>query len=154
MDPILSNLMPIPVRNGHYALRVEDTMHGTYVSVATQTANNYTFSSIYFAWLAVIEIGGHTPPDNSLLLIELTDVTSGAVLLQRRFNNNTALSADTARFTNNSLYYYTPSWQVENVSIGSSRLGHSFSLTVIATDCSGAAHLGYIYIDDFGPTAP
>ena len=153
LDPILSNLMPIPVRNGSYALRVGDTIGGTYVSVTTQTASNYTFPSIYFAWLAVMQMSGHTAATNSLLLIELKDVTTGTLLLQRRFDSDAVLSADTARFTNNSTYFYTPSWQVENVSITSSRQGHSFSLTVIATDCGGAAHLSYMYIDDFGPNA-
>ena len=45
------------------------------------------------------------------------------------------------------------SWQSESVDT-SQRIGDTFTLTVLATDCGEGGHAGYAYVDDFGYSTP
>lgn len=145
-DPIIGNLMANIVHNGNYAWRIEDLAIGGYVSVITQQINSYFCEDIYFSWLAVLENGGHPANESSLMIIELRDATDNSTLLTRVYN---AVGTDN-RFNAFGAYFFTPSWQIEQVSIGTSRLGHSFELRILASDCQPTGHRGYVYIDDFG----
>ena len=150
-DPLIGSLMAKIVRSGNYAMRVEDLGVNYCVSVISQQINNYLCTDIYFAWLAVLENGGHPANDSSIMLITLKDVTVGDTLLERLYNAGGGIDA---RFKNYSTYYYTPTWQIEHLPINASRIGHSFELDVLAADCNGGAHKGYVYIDSFGGLAP
>ncbi len=153
-DPLIGSAMAKIVRTGTYAMRVEDLAVQAYVSVISQQINNYLCTDIYFAWLAVLENGGHPAEDSSIMLITLKDVTVGDILLTRLYDaGNTGGGVD-ARFKTISAYYYTPHWQIEHLPINASRIGHSFALDVLVADCNLGGHKGYVYIDSFGGLAP
>jgi hypothetical protein len=50
--------------------------------------------------------------------------------------------------------YYTPTWQIEQLSIDSALSGHTFTLSVLAADCQPTGHTGYVYLDGFGAVIP
>lgn len=154
LDPTFGALMPNIVGSGAYALRVEDTSTGGYVSVASQTVSNYTESNIFFSWLAVLENGGHTAEQSAAMIIQLRDLTTGDTLISRIYNAVGDGGGVDARFTQSGSFFYTAAWQVENLAIDASRQGHDFSLTVLASDCGPTAHEGYVYLDGFRSTDP
>jgi len=154
LDPTLGSLLPNVVYSGNQSYRFEDSgVYGGYLSVVDQVVTNYTDSNIYFAWIAALENGGHTPEDSAGMIITLKDLTAGDTPISRIYN---AGGGTDSRFNYNSSngYYYTPQWQIENLPIDSSRLGHTFDLTVLATDCGPTAHSGYVYLDGFGAVTP
>lgn len=153
-DPSLGTLMPDVVHQGNYAWRVEDVTIGGYGSVISQEVNTYLCPDIYFAWLAVLQNGGHAPNVSSLMSIELKDMTVGDIVLMRVYNAGAGSAAADTRFNQSGSYYYTPSWQIEHVSINSTRLGHTFRLSVLAIDCAPAGHSGRVYLDSFGGIVP
>src|SRR5690606_34524454 len=106
----------------------------------------YTDPNIFFAWMAVLE-GAHSAEQAAGMKIELRDLTVGDVLISRIYSAE--FSAVDNRFQQQGSYYYTPTWQIEQLAIGSDRQGNTFSLTVLATDCDPTAHLGYVYLDGF-----
>lgn len=151
LDPIIGASMANTVYSGNYAYRVEDTRDGGYLSVVSQTVNNYTESNIFFAWMAVLE-GAHTAEQAAGMKIQLTDLTTGIDIISRIYSAE--FSAVDGRFSQAGVYYYTPVWQIEQLAIDSSLQGHDFRLTVLATDCDPTAHLGYVYLDGFGAQIP
>ena len=151
LDPIIGASMANIVYSGNYAYRVEDTRDGGYLSVVSQTVTNYTDPNIFFAWMAVLE-GAHSAEQAAGMKIELRDLTVGDVLISRIYSAE--FSAVDNRFQQQGVYYYTPVWQIEQLVIGADRLGHDFSLTVLAADCDPTAHLGYVYLDGFGAVIP
>ena len=153
-DPILGTSMPNIVHNGNYSWRVEDLAIGGYLSVISQQINNYLCPDIYFAWLAVLENGNHSAEDSSAMLLTLEDATVGDTILTRLYTAGANSSGVDDRFQEKDNYFYTPSWQIEHLSINSSRTGHNFTLNVVAADCTFAGHRGYAYIDSFGGVAP
>lgn len=150
----VGNLLPSPVYGGNYSLRVEDTTSGGYVSVASQTVANYTDPDIFFAWLAVLENGGHSAEQSAAMIIQLKDLTVGDVLISRVYNAVGGGGGVDARFSQLGNYYYTSQWQIEQLAIDASRQGNTFELTVLASDCGPTGHEGYIYLDGFGNVAP
>lgn len=146
--------MPDIVYGGSYSWRVEDVVSGGYGSVISQEINNYTCPDIYFAWLAVLQNGGHAADVSTLLIIELEDLTVGDTLLMRVYNAGAGSGGVDTRFNQSGAYFYTPSWQIEHVPINSTRVGHNLTLNVLATDCAPGGHSGYVYIDNFGGIAP
>ncbi len=142
------------VHSGNYSWRVEDLGTGGYLSVISQQINSYLCSDIYFAWLAVLENGNHSSEDSSAMVLILKDATVGDTILTRIYTAVTNSSGADSRFQQKDNYFYTPSWQIEHLSINSSRTGHNFTLDVIAADCNFAGHRGYVYIDSFGGVAP
>ncbi|CAF3022160.1 unnamed protein product [Rotaria sp. Silwood2] len=124
------------------------------MSALSQRISQYYCSDIYFAWLAVLENGGHTAEQSSLLVIELKNVTIGDILLLRQYNAGAGSGGVDCRFSVSGDYFYTPSWQTEHLTINSTRIGHDFVLNVMAADCNQGAHKGYAYIDSFGGVAP
>jgi len=153
-DPNLKNLMPKVVHSGKYAWRVEDTTKGGYVSVLSQRIQNYNCLNIYFAWLAVLENGGHDADNSSVMIIELKDETTGDILLSHNYDAGAGSNGIDTRFKAQKSLFYTPSWQIEHLAIDSSRTGHDFTLTVLVADCKPSGHKGYVYIDSFGGIAP
>ena len=157
LDPVLGALMPNIVFGGTHAYRVEDAgVTGGWLSVISQTVQNYTDPNIFFAWLAALDNGGHSAIQSAGMIITLRDLTAnggaGETIIDRRYNANPG-GVD-ARFLSAGSYFYTPQWQVEQLAIDASRSGHDFELTVLATDCGPTGHSGYVYLDGFGAVAP
>ncbi len=150
----LAALMPNRVYSGGYSLRVEDTTTGGYVSVASQSVSNYTEANIFFAWLAVLENGGHSAEQSAAMVINLRDDTTGTDLITRVYNAVGTGGGVDSRFNQLGSYFYTPQWQIEQLAIDASLSGHDFTLTVLASDCAPTAHEGFIYLDGFGSVTP
>jgi hypothetical protein len=155
LDPILGNLMATTVYSGNSAYRVENTASGGHLSVISQTVNDYTDANIFFAWMAVLD-GAHSAEQAAGMKIELRDLDAnggvGETIISRIYSAE--FSAVDGRFSQSNGYYYTPVWQIEQLTIDASRAGHDFTLTVLATDCDPTAHAGYVYLDGFGAVTP
>jgi hypothetical protein len=154
IDPHLGAALGSLVYSGNYSYRVEDTTFGGLLSVVSQTVTNYTDANIFFAWKGVLE-GAHGPTDSAAMIITLKDLTAGDTVISRNYNAGTGgggVDVTKFQFLNN--YYYTPQWQIEQLAIDASRSGHSFELTVLATDCGPTGHAGYVYLDGFGAVTP
>lgn len=154
VDPNLGALLGSTVYSGNYAFRVEDTSSGGYASVISQTVTNYTDPTIFFAYKAVLENGGHTADESAELLVELTDNTTNTVLLRDQFNAGATGSGVDMRFASSGDLFYTPNWQIEQVNIDASNFGHTFTLSVLGADCEPTGHTGYVYLDGFGNANP
>jgi hypothetical protein len=154
VDPRVGAAFGTTVYSGNYSLRVEDTTSGGYASVAAQTVANYTDPSIFFAWKAVL-LGAHSNYDAATILITLKDITAGDTLVTRQYNAADSGTGVDSRFSYqaSSNNYYTANWQIEQLDV-SSRLGHTFELSVLASDCQPTAHWGYVYLDGFGAVIP
>lgn len=150
VDPVIGAALGSTVFSGNYAFRAQDTQTGGYASAISQTVQNYTDSTIAFAWKAVLENGGHNPDDSALFRIVLRDNTTGTDILNRAYDAGFTGSGVDNRFTAQGDLYYTPNWQLENIAISSSLLGHDFTLSLLAADCLPTGHLGYAYLDGFG----
>ena len=141
------------VYSGNYAFRAEDNEIGGYASAISQRVNGYSNSDIFFAWAAVLE-GAHGATDASTFKLVLRDETLGQDLVTRNFNAADDGSGVDSRFTlSTDGYYYTP-WQVEQLTLAPTSIGHDFSLTLLAADCELTAHQGTVYLDGFGALAP
>lgn len=150
LDPILGSLMANIVFDGQYSWRVEDLDIWGFASVLSQRVNSYFCLNMYFAWMAVLENGGHAAAQSSVVIIELKDATVDDVLLSRTYNAGAGSGGVDSRFNSSGSYYYTPIWQKETLTIDTSRQGHDFVLTVFVGDCQASGHRGYVYIDAFG----
>lgn len=154
IDPNLGALLGTTVHSGKYAYRAEDTTNGGNATVISQKVSNYTEANIYFAWKAVLENGGHVEDESALMKLTLTDDTTGQLLISRSYNAGFTGSGVDSRFSTNGSLFYTPTWQVEQLSIDQSLSGHSFTLSLLAADCNPTGHTGYAYLDGFGSVAP
>lgn len=156
-DPITGQDM---VYNGNYAARINDYTNNYHVSVASQTVTNYTDPHIYFEWSAVLE-SSHGIGDSDYFALKLTDDTKGDTLYAVSYD-----SASTPGYFNSVYYWptwdywYYSGWQVQDLDV-SSRLGDTFTLTVLGSDCPYGGHGGYVYVDGFasnivppGPAVP
>lgn len=154
VDPNLGALLGSTVYSGNYSYRAEDTTNGGYATVISQKVSNYTDANIYFAWKAVLENGGHEENESALMKLTLTDDTTGQLLISRSYNAGFTGSGVDSRFASEGSLFYTPSWQVEQLSIDQSLSGHSFTLSLLASDCQPTGHTGYAYLDGFGAVTP
>ena len=153
-DPILGNLMPNIVHGGSYSWRIEDLDVNSYLSVISQQITNYFCLDIYFSWLAVLENGDHLSNESSALIIDLKDTTVGDTVLSRLYDAGAGSTGIDSRFQQLGDYFYTPNWQVEHFSVDNTRIGHNFTLNILAADCIYGGHRGYVYLDDFGGVNP
>lgn len=154
VDPNLGALLGSTVYSGKYAYRAEDTNYGGLATVISQKVNNYTDANIYFAWKAVLENGGHVEDQSALMMLTLTDDTTGQLLINRTYNAGFNGGGVDNRFAVEGSMFYTPTWQVEKLTIDQSLSGHSFTLSLLAADCEPTAHTGYAYLDGFGSVSP
>jgi hypothetical protein len=146
-DPIVGAALN-RVYSGSYSVRVNDRINDYTVGVISQTVTDYTDPNIYFAWSAVLE-GSHVANDSDNFTLALVDVTAGnEVLVNRSYSSYSA----TGLFNNTNGWYWTP-WQTEQLSVGD-RQHHTFTLTLLASDCPYGGHAGYVYLDGFGAAAP
>ena len=154
VDPVVGAALGTTVYSGNSSYRVEDTTDGGYLSVISQTVNGYTDANIFFAWKAVLE-SNHSAEQAAGMKIELVDLTANQTVISRIYSAETSGGVGQGSpFSLLNGYYYTPDWQIEQLTIDATRLGHDFRLTVLATDCDPTAHLGYVYLDGFGAVTP
>lgn len=153
VDPNLAGLLGSTVLSGNYAYRAENTSNGGYGTAISQQVKNYTESDIYFGWKAVLENGGHVEDESALMMLTLTDDTTGKLILSRTYNAGYDGSGVDARFKAEGMLFYTPQWQLERLSIDQSLSGHDFTLSLLAADCQPTGHTGYAYLDGFGSYA-
>jgi hypothetical protein len=154
VDPNVGAALGSTVYSGNYAFRAEDTTSGGYASAISQTVTNYTDSSIFFAWKAVLENGGHTADESALLRITLRDDTTGTDLVTRTYNAGATGGGVDNRFSSQGDLFYTASWQIEEFNIDAMLSGHTFTLSLLAADCEPTGHTGYAYLDGFGAVLP
>ena len=115
----------------------------------TQRVNNYTDPNIFFAWATTLE-GAHGIDNAATFKLVLRDETAGIDPITRIYNAATTGGGVDSRFSLSSdNFYCTPTWQVEQLSVGSA-IGHDFSLTLLAADCQPAGHEGIVYLDGLG----
>ena len=146
-DPIVGAALN-QVYSGSYAVRVNDWVNDDTVGVISQTVTDYTDPSIYFAWAAVLQ-GSHGATDSDNFTLTLVDVTAGnQELVHQSYSSYSA----TGLFNDTNGWYWTP-WQTEELSVGD-RQHHTFTLTLLASDCPYGGHAGYVYLDGFGGAAP
>ena len=153
-DPLLGAKLGSTIYSGSYAYRAEDTWNGGYGTAISQKVSNYTDAQIVFAWKAVLENGGHEEVESALVKVTLTDDTTGQLLVSRTYNAGYTGSGVDSRFATEGSLFYTPTWQVESLSIDSSLSGHNFTLSLLAADCNPTGHTGYAYLDGFGAALP
>ncbi|MBV0881531.1 PEP-CTERM sorting domain-containing protein [Noviherbaspirillum sp. L7-7A] len=150
VDPTIGASFGSTVYAGNNAYRIEDTSSGGYASAISQKVTGYTDSTIIFAWKAVLENGGHDPADSAFFRIVLRDDTTGRDVISRTYDAGAEGGGVDSRFSALGDYFYTSQWQIENLVIDSSLLGHDFTLALLAADCLPTGHLGYAYLDGFG----
>jgi uncharacterized protein (TIGR03437 family) len=138
------------VYSGSKTAKVNDELNDYSVSVISQTVSNYTAAHIYFAWAAVLQ-ASHGPTDSDNFTLQLKDVTTGEIIYQVAYNSADAATAHL--FTRSTSDWYYTSWQVQNLDV-SERSGHTFTLTLLASDCPYGGHAGYVYLDGFGAITP
>lgn len=153
IDPNVGAAFGSTVYGGKYSYRVEDTTWGGYASVLQQRVNNYSAPDIFFAWKSVLE-GAHGTTNAATMIITLTDLTTGTELIRREYNAASGGGGVDPRFAFDGDNYYTPKWQIEQLTLDAGSLGHDFMLSVLAADCQPTGHWGYVYLDGFGNVAP
>lgn len=154
VDANLGSLLGATVLDGNYSYRAENTFSGGYGTVISQQVKNYTDSDIYFGWKAVLENGGHVEDESAVMMLTLTDNTTGQLVLSRTYNAGDGGGGVDSRFRSEGDYFYTPGWQLERLTIDQSLSGHDFTLSLLAADCEPTGHTGYAYIDGFGSYVP
>jgi len=147
-DPIIGSALN-QVYAGSYAMRVNDSTPNYHVSTLKQTIVNYTDTNMFFAWAAVLQ-ASHGATDSDNFTLKLTDDTAGTDLVVRTYSSFNAGPIFT--LSGSGGWLATP-WQVEQLDVSAS-VGHTFTLSVLASDCAQGGHGGYIYVDSFGPAAP
>jgi hypothetical protein len=153
-DGNLGALLGSTVYSGKYSYRSEDLSYGGYASVISQTVLNYTDANIFFAWKAVLQNGGHSDDESAEMVITLRDDTTGTQLISRVYNAGDGGGGVDSRFATMGDVFYTPNWQIEQLSIDALLAGHDFTLSLLAADCDPAGHYGYAYLDGFGAVTP
>ncbi len=140
--------------SGNSAWRVGDTTSGGFASVLQQQVNNYQDANIFFAWKAVLENGGHAANASAVMIITLRDLTTDTELIRRDYNATATSGGTDPRFRTSGSFYYTPTWQIEQLAIDQSLSGHDFLLTILGADCQPSGHEGYLFLDGFGAVTP
>lgn len=131
--------------NGAHAARINDSVNNYSVNVIKQTVANYTDAKIIFEWNAVLQ-SSHGLTDSDAFNLTLMDDTTSTTLFSKSFSSASAPGTFT-KFGN----WYGSGWQVESLDV-SALSGHTFTLSLLATDCPYGGHAGYVYLDGFGST--
>ena len=154
IDPNIGAALGSTVYSGNYSYRTEDVFSGGYASVISQKVLNYTDANIFFAWKAVLQNGGHAEDDSAEIIVSLHDDTTNTQLISRVYNAGDGGGGVDSRFSDLGGVFYTPDWQIEQLSIDALLSGHDFTLTFMAADCDPTGHFGYAYVDGFGAVIP
>lgn len=143
------------VYGGGYSVRVNDEVNNRSVSTISQTVNNYTDNSIFFAWNAVLE-DSHGLTDSDYFSLTLRDDTVGTNLVSRAYSSAGSIGSGTSGVTWTKFgNWYSSGWVVEQIDLAAlGAVGHDFTLTLLASDCPYSGHAGYVYLDGFGAVNP
>ena len=120
------------------------------------TDGNY---HIFFAYAPVLDKGTHPASDQPFMHVKLIRVRSGSPdkVLFDKFSYPDDGNPNWKISPIKSSVKYMP-WQVYDLTYAPAELGPGDSLTleVVAAGCvyTQGAHWGYVYVDEFGPTAP
>lgn len=142
-DPLTDNKLRTVYAGAHSA-QVNNSTPDYSVSVISQKVTNYTDPLIAFAYAAVLQTS-HGLTDSDAFIISLSDDTTKEVLFTYNLNSAAAPGSFTLASTG---WYYTD-WVEQSIDV-SGRLGHDFTLSLLANDCPYGAHAGYAYLDGFG----
>ena len=153
-DPLLaSNGVSVPmVYNGNYSARVNNSDPNNHFSTISQSAV-WTASHIYFAWSAVLQdpVSGHTHDQEPHFLITLHDDTAASNLY------SIVIAVDTVpgTFQETTNFWKYSGWQTVDLDVqAAGAVGHTLTLTCLASDCALGGHGGYVYLDGFGAAPP
>lgn len=135
------------VFSGDHAVRVNNAVSNYSVSAIKQTVVDYQADQIAFAWNAVLE-ASHDATDSDAFNLILRDETTGTNLVNRSFSSASAPGTFSAVGN-----WFTSGWRTESLDVSALK-GHTFTLSLLATDCPYGAHAGYVYLDGFGSVAP
>lgn len=101
---------------------------------------------IRFAYAPVLESGGHSPFEQPFFYVGVTDTTTNAILYD---SVNYSEQAGITWFTAGGWYW--TDWQVVDLALDASSLGHSILLEFSAAGCMYTAHAGHLYVDGVAP---
>ncbi len=154
------------VYSGSDSVRVNDSHNNNSVSTLSQTVANYTDNAIYFAWNAVLD-ASHGLTDSDYFSLTLHDNTTSTDVVARSYSSAGNLGGNTTGVTWTSFPdpgfhqpWLSTGWVVENIDLttagagGTSIVGDSLTLSLLASDCPYGGHAGYVYLDGFGAVAP
>ncbi|MCX7082388.1 MAG: PEP-CTERM sorting domain-containing protein [Methylococcales bacterium] len=148
------------VYSGNDSVRVNDSVNNYSVSTLSQTVANYTDSAIFFAWNAVLE-ASHGLTDSDYFSLTLHDDTSNTDIVSRGYSSAGSIGGGTSG-VNWTQYgnWFSSGWVTESIDLttagagGTSIVGDSLTLSLLASDCPYGGHAGYVYLDGFGAVAP
>lgn len=143
------------VYSGNNSVRVNDSNNDYSVSTISQTVNGYSNNSIFFAWQAVLE-SSHTIVDSDYFSLTLRDNTVGDTLVSRAYSSAGSIGGGSGAVSwQNYGGWFSAGWVVEQIDLlALGRVGHDFTLTLLASDCPYGGHAGYVYLDGFGAFIP
>ncbi|MDO9166767.1 MAG: PEP-CTERM sorting domain-containing protein [Rhodoferax sp.] len=143
------------VYSGAHSVRVNDSTNDYSVSTLKQSVTGYTDNSIFFAWNAVLE-ASHGLTDSDYFSLTLRDDTVGDVLVNRGYSSAGSIGGGTTGVTWTAFgNWFSSGWVVEQIDLlALNRVGHDFTLTLLASDCPYGGHAGYVYLDGFGSVNP
>ena len=104
-----------------------------------------------FAYLPVLEDGGHVAAEQSFFYVVVRNVTKSTVVWQRfAFANEAGVP-----WQSSGAYRYT-GWQAVDVPGGAGVIdvGDTLELEVVAAACALGGHRGHVYVDSFGSEIP
>lgn len=150
LDPYTGNNLNM-VYSGNYSARVNNYDWNYHFSTISQTVNDWSDTSIYFAYAAVLEDPGHAYAGH--MRVSLFDETTGNYLYDTYFDYYTADTVlGAAQWNTYGNWGYT-NWQVVQLDTSAVQ-GHDLTLTLLASDCGAGGHGGYAYLDGFGAAPP
>lgn len=140
---------------GANSVRVNDAYNNYSVSTLRQSVLGYTDSSIFFAWNAVLQ-ASHGLTDSDYFSLTLTDDSVGDTLVSRGYSSAGSIGGGASGVTWSAFgSWFSSGWVVESIDLTAlGRVGHNFTLTLLASDCPYGGHAGYAYLDGFGAAPP
>ena len=104
-----------------------------------------------FAFVPVLEDGGHTANQQAYFYIAIRNLTKSTVVWERfTFANEAGVP-----WQSSGAFRYT-AWQVVDVPGGGGAIdvGDTIELEVVASSCALGGHSGHVYVDAFGASIP
>ena len=102
---------------------------------------------IRFAYAPVLQSGGHAAKDQPFFYVGVTDSTTNGVLYD---SVNYSAQSGITWYTTGTIYW--TEWQLVDVVLDASALGHGIKLEFTAAGCDQGGHYGHLYVDGVSPT--
>jgi hypothetical protein len=142
-------------RAGSFTAQVNhETQAGGYMSSISQQDvitnadrdANDNLLHVRFSYAAVLENPGHSPSGQPFFFVRLRNITKSTTLFEDfTFSNQPGKNFQAGT----GAYLYTPFINVDIV-VPDADLNDTLEIQALASDCSPAAHAGYVYLDGFG----